>query len=293
MSDKKECGGCETSSCSAQKQKPDEQLEEFLERQALTNQMCKIKNKILVLSGKGGVGKSTVSANLAVSLSLKGKQVGLLDVDIHGPSIPTLLGIKNPQIMKKGDKIIPLEASPNLKVMSIAFLLGNPDDPIIWRGPMKMSMIKQFLKDVEWGDLDYLIIDFPPGTGDEPLSTAQLISEDRKAIIVSTPQEVALADVRKSVNFCKQLDLPILGVVENMSGFVCPHCNEITNIFKNGGAEKMCNDMDIPFLGKLPIDPELVVTADAGDIFVHQNAETQITKPFHNIVEKIIENNNE
>ena len=141
--------------------------------------------------------------------------------------------------------------------------------------------------------MDYLIIDFPPGTGDEPLSTAQLISEDRKAIIVSTPQEVALADVRKSVNFCKQLDLPILGVVENMSGFVCPHCNEITNIFKNGGAEKMCNDMDIPFLGKLPIDPELVVTADAGDIFVHQNAETQITKPFHNIVEKIIENKNE
>ncbi|MDO9541428.1 MAG: Mrp/NBP35 family ATP-binding protein, partial [Kiritimatiellia bacterium] len=197
-----------------------------------------IKHKIIVLSGKGGVGKSTVAVNVAVSLTLAGKRVGLLDVDIHGPSIPKMLDLEDTRISVRDEIMLPVEKD-GLKVMSIGFLLQNRDDAVIWRGPMKMGVIKQFLKDVDWGELDYLVIDSPPGTGDEPLSVCQLVKNADGAVIVTTPQDVATNDVRKSINFCRQLNLPVLGVVENMSGFVCPKCGELTAIFKTGGGERM------------------------------------------------------
>jgi Mrp family chromosome partitioning ATPase len=213
MSDKT-CNSCSTDNCSAKGQLPGESADDFMDRQALQKRLCLIKHKILVLSGKGGVGKSTVAANLAISLTLAGKKVGLLDVDIHGPSIPKLLNLEDrtPQIVD--ESIIPIELGDNLKVMSLGFLLRGRDDAIIWRGPMKMGAIKQFLQDVEWGNLDYLVIDLPPGTGDEPLSVCQLIDNPDGAIVVTTPQEVALADVRKSIHFCQSLQLPVLGVVK-------------------------------------------------------------------------------
>ena len=229
-----DCKSCDSVNCSAKTQKNDENSEEFLERQALSRRMCNIKHKILVLSGKGGVGKSTVAANLAVALSKSGNKVGLLDVDIHGPSIPTMFGLQDAAITpgKTENSITPIQISENLKTMSIGFLLADKNDALIWRGPMKNSVIKQFLKDVEWGELDYLIADLPPGTGDEPLSLCQLIDDVDGAVVVTTPQEVALADVRKSINFCKKLKISVLGVIENMSGFVCPECGEIICVHK-------------------------------------------------------------
>ena len=225
--------------------------------------MENIGRKLLVLSGKGGVGKSTVAVNLAVALSIAGKRVGLLDVDIHGPSIPKMLQLGKCKIQTRNDAMVPVEIGL-LKVMSIGFLLAQADQAVIWRGPVKMGVIKQFLKDVAWNELDYLVIDCPPGTGDEPLSVAQLIRNVDGAIIVTTPQEVALEDVRKSVNFCRRLDLPVLGVIENMSGFICPRCGERVDIFKNGGGEKMAADMGVPFLGRIPLDPAVTESGDAG-----------------------------
>jgi len=289
MENKNNCKNCETSSCSAKKRQADESLEQFLERQALAKRMCQIKHKILVLSGKGGVGKSTVAANLAVSLSLQNKSIGLLDVDIHGPSIPKLLGIEDHIIKVKDDIILPVEVSDNLKAMSIGFLLSHQDDALIWRGPMKIGVIKQFLKDVDWGELDYLIIDLPPGTGDEPLSVCQLIEDADGAVIITTPQELALADVRKSINFCRKLELPIFGVIENMSGFSCPHCGHITDIFKKGGAQKMCADMNVSFLGRLTIDPELVKMSDSGDFLGQHFPDSEISKAIERINTSIMD----
>ncbi|MFC1734954.1 P-loop NTPase [Candidatus Hydrogenedentota bacterium] len=209
-----------------------------------------IKRKLLVLSGKGGVGKSTFAVNLAVSLAKEGNKVGLLDIDIHGPSVPKLLGLDNGSLNIIGNNILPVRSDGDLKVVSIGFLLKDRDDAVIWRGPMKHGVIKQFLEEVDWGELDYLVVDCPPGTGDEPLSLIQLMadgktssSQDEGAIIVTTPQELALADVRKSVNFCKTLNLNIVGVVENMSGLVCPHCGEMVEVFAAGGGEKMAHDV--------------------------------------------------
>jgi len=240
------------------------------EQNQIRNRMSQIKHKILVLSGKGGVGKSTVAANLAVSLSLADKSVGLLDIDIHGPSIPKILNLEDKKLMALGDVIMPVPVSANLVVMSIGFMLQDRDNPVIWRGPMKYQMIKQFLKDVQWGQLDYLIIDSPPGTGDEPLSVIQLLEKPDGAIIVTTPQQVALSDVRKSVSFCRSLNLPVIGVIENMSGFVCPKCGEKTDIFKSGGGEDMALEMNIPFLGRIPIDPQIVDACDSGEHYIQQ-----------------------
>lgn len=263
---KNECKSCASETCSAQTRRTDENTEEFLDRQALSRRMCGIKHKVLVLSGKGGVGKSTVAANIAVALSKSGNKVGLLDVDIHGPSIPTMFGLENASITpgKEENSIAPIAISDNLKTMSIGFLLAHRDDALIWRGPMKNSVIKQFLKDVEWGELDFLIADLPPGTGDEPLSMCQLIENVDGAVVVTTPQEVALADVRKSINFCSKLKLPVLGVIENMSGFICPHCQKTTDIFKRGGAEQMCEQMKVPFAGRIPLTAEIVEAGDSG-----------------------------
>ena len=285
----KTCSSCNSTGCSAQERRPNESIENFLERQELNQNMCSIKHKILVLSGKGGVGKSTVATNLATTLSKTGKKVGLLDVDIHGPSIPKMLGVENEGVLpcKESARIKPVEVSENLVAMSIGFLLADQDDALIWRGPRKYGVIKQFLKDVEWGELDYLIIDLPPGTGDEPLAISQMIENADGAVVVTTPQEVALADVRKSINFCKTLELPVLGVIENMSGFTCPGCGKVTYIFKNGGAEQMCEHMHVPFAGKIPLNADIVEAGDKG-LF---STETSVINLFKPIIDKIISSN--
>jgi Mrp family chromosome partitioning ATPase len=286
---KTNCDTCDSDSCSAKERRQDETADAFLERQALTSRMCQIGHKILVLSGKGGVGKSTVAVNLAFSLANAGKRVGLLDIDIHGPSIPRLLGLGPSAIQGRNDAMRPIDYNDKLGVMSIGFLLPDPDGAVIWRGPLKMSIIKQFLKDVEWGELDYLIIDSPPGTGDEPLSICQLIPEADGAIIVTTPQEIALADVRKSINFCKTVAMPILGVIENMSGFVCPHCGEVTEIFKSGGGEQMALEMGVAFLGSIPIDARVVEASDAGRPCVEELAGTGAAAAFERAIRPILE----
>ncbi len=252
---------------------------------AVAENLAKIANKIVVLSGKGGVGKSTVAVNLAMSLAARGRRVGLLDVDLHGPSIPTMLGLTEVAPSAEDDKILPIEAY-GMKVISVAFFLPGNDDPVIWRGPLKQGAMQQFLGDVLWGELDDLVVDCPPGTGDEPLGICQLIP-DRKAVIVTTPQEVAAADVRRSVNFCRKLDMTVLGVVENMSGFVCPHCQEITYIFKRGGGEALAKSMDIPFLGRIPLEPIVGEASDAGRPFVVTNPESASAKAFAAIVDAI------
>ena len=230
--------------------------------------MENIAHKFLVLSGKGGVGKSSIAVNLAIWLSMQGKNVGLLDIDIHGPSVPKLLNLENKGVQADGDKVKPLTYSDTLKVMSIGLLLQNNSEALIWRGPMKHNMIEQFVKNVSWGELDYLVVDCPPGTGDEPLSIVQLLGNIDGAVIVTTPQDVAVIDVKKCITFCRQLHLPILGIIENMSGFVCPHCNNRTEIFKGDGGSQMASDFNVPFLGRIPIDPVMSQAGDSGTPFV-------------------------
>jgi len=227
----------------------------------------RIKHKIAVLSGKGGVGKSTIAVNLAYSFASAGRKVGLLDIDLHGPSVPRMLGLLNERINLRNDKMLPI-LSGELKVMSIGFLTRDEGDPLIWRGPIKATVIRQFIEDVEWGELDYLIIDCPPGTGDEPLSVVQTLGEISGAVVVTTPQNVAVADVRKSINFCRQLKAPVLGVVENMSGFVCPGCGQIADIFKWGGGQRLAEEMKVPFLGRIPLDSKVVESGDEGRPYV-------------------------
>ena len=284
MEEKKTCDTCGDSDCAAKKQKKDESPEEYADRRKLQATLCRIQKKIVVLSGKGGVGKSTVAVNLATALALNGLRVGLLDVDIHGPSVPTMLGLENETLKGGPDGLFPVEFG-GLKIMSLGFLLQNPDDAVIWRGPMKMGVIKQFLTDVHWGDLDYLIVDAPPGTGDEPLSLCQLIQPLDGAIIVTTPQKVAAVDVRKSISFCKRLDVPVVGVIENMSGFACPKCGEITQILPTGGGKKISTDMNVPFLGAIPMDPAIAQSGDSGKVFIYHSSKT----PTGEIMQKIID----
>lgn len=280
----KTCSGCGETGCAAKGRKPGESDQDFAERQSIARRMCRIGNKILVLSGKGGVGKSTVAVNLAASLVLSGKRVGIMDVDIHGPSIPKLLHLETVPVAGPDNTIQPVRAFEGLKVMSIGFFLHKRDDAVIWRGPMKYKMIKQFLFNVEWGDLDFLIVDCPPGTGDEPLAVAQLMGDVDGAIIVSTPQELAVDDVRRSIRFCRTLELSVIGVVENMCGFVCPHCGKETDIFMRGGAAAMANQMKVPFLGAIPLDPEIVKTGDNGAPHVKQYAGSRTAKVFQRIL---------
>jgi len=264
-----------------------EELYRLKEQLELQEALHRIRHKIVVLSGKGGVGKSSVAANLAVALSLQGKKTGLLDVDLHGPSIPTLLGIEGRYPTAAADRIEPVAYSPNLKVMSVGLLLRDQAEAVIWRGPAKHGVIKQFLANVSWGDLDYLIVDCPPGTGDEPLSVIQLLEKAEGAIIVTTPQDVALTDVRKSVTFCRQLQLPVIGVVENMSGFVCPHCGGEVDIFKRGGGSQMSDEMNVPFLGRIPLDPAMVTAGDQGTPFVEHQPDSPAARAFGEIVADI------
>jgi ATP-binding protein involved in chromosome partitioning len=249
-----------------------------------------VKHKITVMSGKGGVGKSTVAVNLSIAFSMRGFEVGLLDCDIHGPSIPKMLGIEDGRLLGSEEEgIQPVILPPHLKVVSMGFLLSDRDSPVIWRGPLKMTAIRQFLEDVRWGNLDYLIIDLPPGTGDEPLSVAQLLPQIDGVIIVTTPQDVALLSVRKSINFARKLNMPIIGLVENMSGFVCPHCGKSTHIFKTGGGQKACNDLSVPFLGCIPIEARIVECGDDGKPFVLEHKDAPSAKAFNQIVDRIEE----
>ena len=261
--------------------------------QAQVNESLKdVKNKILVMSGKGGVGKSSTAVNLALALAQEGKQVGLLDIDIHGPSIPKMLGIESERPLNGPEGLLPVPYLHNLKAMSVGFLLESELSPLIWRGPMKTNLIQQFLKDVVWGELDYLIVDCPPGTGDEPLSAVHcLLSSgglNTGAVLVTTPQQVAILDVQKSVMFCRQLELPVFGVVENMSGFVCPKCGEALDIFKQGGGRKMAEDLNTPFLGQIPIHPAMVEAGDKGKPFFATESQGPIAEIIRDIAGRLM-----
>lgn len=239
------------------------------------------------MSGKGGVGKSTVAVNLAAALTDAGRRTGLLDVDVHGPSVPTMLGLEGTPVRGEDDGLVPVDAA-GLKVVSIGFLLGSSDDAVIWRGPRKMSLIRQFLADVDWGDLDVLVVDSPPGTGDEPLSVCQLLGHVDGAVIVTTPQRVATVDVRKSVTFCRRLGVPVLGILENMSGFACPRCGEVTPILRSGGGRAIAADMGVPYLGSIPIDPEIVVACDEGQAFVRRRPAGPAAEGFRSAVRAVL-----
>ena len=254
----------------------------------LQERLSKIKRTIMVLSGKGGVGKSTTAVNIALSLAKRGFSVGLLDVDIHGPSIPKLLGLAGKKVGVVDDDIIPIDCYDNLKVISMGLLIADDDTPIIWRGPLKYTMIHDFLQRVRWGVLDYLIIDAPPGTGDEPLSIAQLIKERASAVIVTTPQQVATIDVAKCITFCNQLSLPIAGILENMGGFICPDCGKETHIFSSGGGSELATRFNVPFLGTIPIDPAIVMSGDAGEPYMLFYDKTQTAERFNTIVDKLL-----
>ena len=250
------------------------------------DRMARVKHKIIIASGKGGVGKSTVTVNLARALQMKGFKVGVLDADITGPDIPKLLGIEEARLMQGQDGIMPAKAD-GIKAASMALILSSRDSPVVWRGPMKMAAIKQFIQDVDWGDLDFLLIDLPPGTSDEPLSVVQLIPELAGAIIVTTPQEVALLDSRKAVNMVRAMKIPVLGIVENMSGLICPHCGESISIFGAGGGERMAREMDERFLGAVPMDPSVCALGDSGKTFVQGQATA--SSSFNQIVERLLE----
>jgi ATP-binding protein involved in chromosome partitioning len=269
---------------SEQERKEQERKEQDIR---LQENLSRIKHSVLVMSGKGGVGKTSVAVNLAYALSLSGKAVGILDVDIHGPNVAKMLGVEHANLMASPDGIEPVEITQHLKAISISLMLENRDDPVIWRGPLKMATIKQFLSDVHWGELDYLVVDSPPGTGDEPLSVCQLIPGLSGAIIVTTPQDVALLDARRSIGFVRRLNVPIVGIVENMSGFVCPYCHGEIDIFKKGGGEKVAQSHEIPFLGRIPIEPELVDLSDRGTPFVAFKEELESSKVFRQIVERV------
>jgi ATP-binding protein involved in chromosome partitioning len=255
---------------------------------AIKEMLTRVGHTFVVLSGKGGVGKSTVAVNLALSLSALGFRIGILDTDIHGPSVPKLIGLSGQRLQVKGEQIIPFTCFNDIKVVSMGLLIDGNDSAIIWRGPMKSNVIRQFFGNVAWGDLDYLIVDSPPGTGDEPLSVGQLLSSDKSsAIIVTTPQHVATIDVEKSITFCQQLSLPISGIIENMSGFVCPHCGQEVDIFSAGGGSRLAQQFGIPFLGAIPLDPDVVKSGDAEMPYVQQYSGSKTAGRFAAIVQQL------
>ncbi len=260
------------------------------EDQAICRTLAQIRHKILVMSGKGGVGKSSVAVALALALARQGHKVGLMDVDMHGPNVLRMLGLKEAFDLASGQFQMPPEIFHNLKVISIEAVMRNREIAVIWRGPLKHQLIRQFLTEVQWGFLDYLVIDAPPGTGDEPMSVAQTIPE-AKAMIVTTPQEISLADVRKSINFCQKINLEILGLVENMSGYRCPHCDKDLPLFRKGGGEKTAQASNIPFLGSLPFDPQVVEAADHGelaDLSEEKSVFFQALQPIVNYLVKVL-----
>jgi len=274
--DQKSCATCQSG---AQKKSREE---------LISCKLSRIRNKVLVMSGKGGVGKSSISSYLAMGLAKKGFRVGLLDIDLHGPSIPRMFGLSGSLEITPEREIIPYEYKPNLKIVSIESLIEDTDSAIIWRGPLKNGVIRQFLADCKWDDLDFLIIDSPPGTGDEAQTIARLVP-DARALIVTTPQEVALADVRKSINFCRKVELRILGLVENMSGLFCPHCNEFIPIFLAGGGRRTSDAMKVDFLGALPFDPKVVERGDSGNPEIEDNGNSPFTKALCEFTETVLD----
>ncbi len=269
-----------------QQQNQSEQLKAMQE--SVKRRMGDVKRKLLVLSGKGGVGKSTVAANLAAALAREGNKVGLLDVDVHGPSIPQLTGIQDARLAADDDGIRPVDAGDNLKVISIGLMLAARSDPVIWRGPLKFNVIRQFLGEANWGPLDYLVVDSPPGTGDEPLSVAQLVGDGASAVLVTTPQALAVADVRRCVSFCKAVEIPILGIVENMSGLTCPHCGGYIDLFATGGGQTLAEETNLKLLGSIPMDPGVVVGGDSGKLFVRTEPDGPVGAAFKKIVSAIV-----
>ncbi len=254
---------------------------------AVKETLDRIKRKFIVMSGKGGVGKTSTAVNLAMALAAKGAKVGLIDVDLHGPDVPRMLGYNGILDLNAENKLIPIRYNENLSAVSVESLMEGKDDAIIWRGPVKHSMIQQFIGQVAWGDLDVLLIDAPPGTGDEPLTVAQSIRE-AKAIIVTTPQEVSLSDVRKSINFCKTVKMEIFGLIENMSGFTCPHCQSVLDLFGSGGGERTAAAMNVSFLGRIPFDPQMVECSDAGLSYQQKHPESAVSRAYAQIADKIL-----
>jgi ATP-binding protein involved in chromosome partitioning len=247
-----------------------------------------VKHVILVLSGKGGVGKSTVSVNLAFALANHGKNVGLLDLDFHGPNIPKMLGIEDKRALVLAKAIEPVHVTGNLAVMSMAFLLPNTSTPVIWRGPMKMAAIQQFLSEVNWGSLDYLVVDLPPGTGDEALTIAQMAPNVKGAVIVTTPQDVAVMDAMKAAKFIEKIDVRVIGVIENMSGMTCPHCGGTIDLFSRGGGKKAAEELGVPYLGAIPLDPEMVKAGDEGRPIILRHADSPTGKAVDTVMENLV-----
>jgi ATP-binding protein involved in chromosome partitioning len=277
-----ECDSCKTSD-----QCNDAKKEEYQKKKKLKNQLKKIKYKIAIISGKGGVGKSTVTANLAMAFAMQGRKVGVLDADIHGPCIPKMLGLKGQALTGTPDGgFLPVTGRLGIKVASMDFLLKNDETPVIWRGPLKMRIIQQFLSDVVWGELDYLFVDLPPGTGDEPLTIMQLIPDMDGVVIVTMPSEVSEAVVKKSVTFAQQFGVPIIGIIENLSGYVCPDCGKRVDIFKSGGGKRIAQDLSVPYLGSIPIDPQVCVDSDSGMPLIAENPNLPTAKIFAEIVAK-------
>ncbi|MEW5772800.1 MAG: P-loop NTPase [Thermodesulfobacteriota bacterium] len=287
MIDESSCSGCASAgSCSSTPETCGGARDPMEER--LQNNLAKIKHKIVVLSGKGGVGKSTVAVNLAVGLALAGKRVGLLDVDVHGPSVPRLLSLGGADPHMEPGGMEPVPWGKNLGVMSLGFLLKDPEQAVVWRGPVKGGLIRQFLAEVYWGELDYLVVDCPPGTGDEPMSVLQFLGPEARTVIVTTPQAVAVDDVRRSVSFVRLMGNPLLGLVENMSGFVCRHCGQVEDIFAAGGGEKLAAETGADFLGRIPLDPELVRSADEGYPLLKVDREGHAARALLGVVDRLL-----
>lgn len=276
------CESCDLSkSCSDAKKMMEQQNAKIREN------MSKIKHKIAIVSGKGGVGKSTVTVNLAAALNMMGKKVGVLDGDIHGPNIPKILGVENIQPMADENGIFPVTTPEGIKTMSISYFLPDEKTPVIWRGPKVSGAIRQFLSDVVWGELDYLLIDTPPGSGDIQLTILQSIPDIDGVIIVTTPEEVAVLDAKKSVTMAKTMNIPILGLIENMGGFICPHCDEVVDVFGKGGGEKAAKELDVEFLGRIPLDVKAREASDRGVPMV--TLDCKASEEFKKVVEKIVE----
>jgi ATP-binding protein involved in chromosome partitioning len=273
-------------------QTADDWRKQLLEQQEkLKARMSRVKHKIAVISGKGGVGKSTITVNLAVAFAMHGhaNHIGILDADVHGPSVPKILGLSGQRLQAKSTEVFPVLGLLGIKVVSMDFLLPDENAPVIWRGPLKMTAIRQFLSDIVWGDLDILLIDLPPGTGDEPLSIAQLLPDIDGIIIVTIPSEVSQIVVKKAVTFARRLGMPIIGVIENMSGFVCPNCGAKVDIFQSGGGKKIAEELDIQSLGSIPIDEKISEASDKGTPFIIKYLDSPASKDFMKIVKKVEE----
>ena len=253
---------------------------------AIAQRMKEITYKIVVMSNKGGVGKSTVTTNLGVALARKGFQVGIADADIHGPNIPMMLGVEGKRLKGSGGGVLPLEVMPNLKVASLSFLIEDPSMPVIWRDAAKWDFLCELMGSVCWGSLDFLLVDLPPGTGNEAISIIELIGKVDGSVIVTTPQDVVLLDVKKAVFFSRDSNVPIIGIVENMSGLKCPHCHENIDVFKTGGGAKICMELGVTFLGKIPLDPDITEKCDSGEAFVAAYPSSVAAKVFDEIASK-------